>query len=829
MAFHAVSVQNVNAQTPPVASPQPTVAGQMTTEPVPSPSIVACWKNFGCPVDPRTGEEAFCDKTKDKWIYDPEVTALGKGGDRARQFVYWVINTKSIDNSVALQNAWLISRNIMYALLVIVTLMMGAGIIIGQRTNFDFKVKIWPLLLKLALLLLYVTFSYVIILGLIQLSDILMQFFIKTTRGDQIFNIFFNGTNSEQNYITFRGCSNMNPDVLESVRTSKFLLQLTNITYYALGIAVILRKIVLWFLLMVAPFLALLAPFVFIRNVGWIWVGVFFQWLFYGPLFGLFLGGLALIWNSPNHIPFRFVFSKANNPDSIVFPTAINILYSGPANKPQLFNSSNYVDTFAEYVISLIMLWVVILLPWLLLRIFRDYCCDGIYAMKNILLSMYDNMKSNPPGGGSPGPGSAPTSTPAQMSMKMKQEKNVENTRNIENITDIKHAETTEINRSMNMTATKLTDIAHYETNKEVRKTVEQNISYLQNPLKATTATDRQKFMNLRGELFDRATKGDVVARQTLASISTSTFEQQSQREKIIETIPAATPIIKTTSVKVGLPEEKTQSVVTNVFTTINNDNSIVQQISQASQTTATQTQSVLNAVSTNQTNSNIVEDIAKETGVSTEKVKEIITTTANVFKDNKELVTKIAEKEGIKAEVVEQIIDNHVPVVADATNHIEDTVSIPPSVSIEDYEQVKAMWNEQYEKGEVPVSEDIKNRAQWVDTDIVQVTNIMNKILSSDPQVKAQGLEDVAYILPIFMINNMKGEELTVYLKAKLEAAKQVKKNLEKETEIKEKLSSENEEEFVDVKNKEQEVAEKVLQMSQEMPIEEEKKPEVK
>ena len=61
-----------------------------------------------------------------------------------------------------------------------------------------------------------------------------------------------------------------------------------------------------------------------------------------------------------------------------------------PCTATKIFNTSNYVDTFAEYIISLIMLWTVLILPWWLLLIFRDYCCDGIYSMKNILLSMYD-------------------------------------------------------------------------------------------------------------------------------------------------------------------------------------------------------------------------------------------------------------------------------------------------------------------------------------------------------------------------------------------------------------------------------------------------------
>jgi hypothetical protein len=185
---------------------------------------------------------------------------------------------------------------------------------------------------------------------------------------EKLFNIFFLQDNlsasiiqqSEQAYKTFQGCRNLNINLLESVKTSKFLINFTNLTYYFLGIALILRKIILWLLMVVSPFLGLLLPFTFIRNIGWIWIGVFFQWVFYGPLFALFLGALASIWRSASHIPYIFDFSRTHSYSGFIYPTTINILYGGPAQHLSFLNSSNYVDTFAEYIISLIMLWAVI-------------------------------------------------------------------------------------------------------------------------------------------------------------------------------------------------------------------------------------------------------------------------------------------------------------------------------------------------------------------------------------------------------------------------------------------------------------------------------------
>ncbi len=811
--FGFLFAPKISAQTTPtpplVITPQP----ELCEGGCPSNTICSPPSN---PADPTTG---------DVWVRDDEVTSLWKGGERSRQFLYWVLTHPSIDNHPTILWVWGLSRNIVYFLLLLTAIFMGIGIIVSQRQDFNLKIEISPLLIKLFLLLLYATFSATIILLIIQISDIMMQFFIKTLGGDKLFNIFGIGSNTEQSYRQFVGCRNINRNNVEMVKTSMFLIRFTNMTYYLLGIMVILRKIILWFLLIVSPFLAILMPYVFIRNIGWIWIGVFFQWVFYGPLFGLFLGGLAKIWNAKDHIPYIFDFSRRNKLGEIVYPTSINILYGGPAQKLEILNTSNYVDTFAEYVISLIMLWAVVLLPWWLLRIFRDYCCDGILAMKNILMAMYDNFKTGglppppPPTGGST---PTPTSTTTGMARKMPEEREAVTRVKLETIQEIKRTRTEEINKVMQISATKLTDIARFETNKEQRQTVTKNLEYLQNPMRAQTPTERQKFMNLRTELFDRAVKGDVVAKQTLSSISASKFERQTQQEKLIQTIPQMVPVVRTTSIKVGLPVDKTSSVVKSIFNSISQNTNVVNNISSQSNTSSQQTQSILNAMTSTQNLAQpaqtFITNIAQQTGIDKEKVKQVIKRIVVVSKEQKELIKQVAEKENLKEEVVGKVLDSHLPSVAEPERHIEDTVTIPPTVSIEDYEEVKNMWADQYEKGEVPVSENIKDRSQWLETDTIAITNILNKLLSTDAKLKAQGLEDVAYIIPLFMINNLKGEELTVYLKAKLEAAKQVARDLEKEKEIKEKMKVTEEEVLVDAPMAKKKEEEKVMEMKKEL-----------
>jgi hypothetical protein len=284
--------------------------------------------------------------------------------------------------------------------------------------------------------------------------------------------------------------------------------------------------------------------------------------------------------------------------------------------------------------------------------------------------------------------------------------------------------------------------------------------------------------------------------------------------------MPHMTPVIHTISVKVKVATEKTNNIIQKVVNEITTNTTNMTTIAKEAKVDTQQAQRVLHEVSTpenlQKSAPDLVTAISQKTGVDEQKVRAVITKTAVVASSQKDLMNKVAQEEQVSPDTVKQIVEAQTP----AVSNIEDSVTIPPTVKIEEYEQVKNMWVEQYEKGEIPVSENITDRTQWVETDVVALTNILNKILSSDQKLRAAGLEEVGYVLPIFMINNMKGEELAVYLKAKLEAAKQVKKDIEKEKEIEAKVKSKEEEILVDVNRPKEEVAAKTMTMSLEQEV---------
>lgn len=630
------------------------------------------------------------------WVEpDPEVTEVGRSSDRARQLLFWLFVTPSLDNSPAIRSMWAVSRNIVLGLFVLMVIFIGIALILSRTKGGIGEVfsgiasplygaRLPAILLKIAVFLGFVVFSYIIILGLVQVSDILMRFFVERVGGANLFNITLNPENIkniEDSYTKYIGARETSLENIESVRTNLFMVRLTAFTYNIMFIALVLRKIILWFLLIVSPFLALLMPFVFIRNIGWIWIGVFFQWLFYGPLFSIFLAGLVKIWEFG--IPYAFNFSRVDKPEGQIFKTATDLLYGGPAQTLTAMNSCNYVDTYAEYVIALIMLWTVILLPWLLLRIFRDYCCEAFHSQESAVMALYNKLS-----GGLPPPPSPPPAKPGPTARfelpfraKAPMARELPEAITAAQVAQISRAETKEIMRAMNLEVASIRDVATFEMNLQKQHTARETLSRLSRPAEVPSVMERRNFSTLRQELTSRAIKGDIEAQRTLTAAE--------GRPQIIAA-HIQTPHIKVAAA----PKER---------------------------------------------------------------------------------------KPGLP---------------------IAPTIKpVPPTpVTLEEYEEVKKMWIKHYRESEVPVSEKVKDRETWLETDLAQITNTIELLVSQKTEEKQRGYDEVAAILPFLLLGGFSEKQTVTYLKAKLEAAKTVLEELERAEKIKEEAKREAEEELVEV-----------------------------
>ncbi len=304
--------------------------------------------------------------TDDTSVPDADVTFAGKAVIRANSFLIWNLQNYqwASANDQALSEYWVTVRNVVYALLLLVIFSAAVVMIVTRGGNMT----VWGFVRKFLIIIVLITFSYALIRIIYQLTDIVQGFFganniVKyiNDHGGYLLPIKFTDPDLGRRLSS-------DPKYDESAFVTINLLKITAITYYVMGCVLLVRKIILWFFLIISPVFPLLILYMPLKNTAKIWIGEFFRWLLYAPLFTLFLSGLLVLWQGGISIlPLNLTATTMS------YPTAIDIFIAGPGAVPGMTNSLNYNDTFIQYVAAILMLWAVTLLPFLLLRIFLDY------------------------------------------------------------------------------------------------------------------------------------------------------------------------------------------------------------------------------------------------------------------------------------------------------------------------------------------------------------------------------------------------------------------------------------------------------------------------
>lgn len=632
------------------------------------------------------------------WVKDQEVTFVGKTATRANEFLNW---TLSVENyrwitlpagaSDPIQSFWVIVRNIVFAMLALFVLGAAFVMIITRGQNLT----VMRFIPRFIMIVILVVLSYAIIRFLYQATDVVQGFFLNVQ--DPINNESRNINSSDLLYIafdyeTFLGYRKFGVEYDESAFISLLLVKLTAITYYVMTGLLLIRKIILWFFIIVSPIFPLLLFFRPVRNTAKIWVGEFFRWLLYAPLFALFLHGLVNVWRSG--IPMSFDFSKVGG--VMTYPTAINILLGGPGQQISPTNSINLRDTFALYVVALLMLWVVILLPFLLLQIFLDYLNNISIGENPVVKKITSNSWFNKAYGGPTPPPGSPSPSPAPFGLAKslpffnKRAMELPNARSTSIATGIGRTtstlerasmsnlqtvrETKDVLRLANLTIPKMRDIARYETSMMRHDTVSKaevsrfhdTLEKISKPTVVATPADRQKFTTIKEKLVAQQKKGDKLADNVLSASKVS--------EEVIG---------------------KTKAVIP-----------------------------------------------------------------------------------GQKQEGVASVKNVELPHV----NQVQQ-------VSIEEYEDVKKMWTENYQNMETPIGPNGMpiDKHTYLQTDIENITETINLLSSENQENVDLGMERVANILPFLLLGGFSKTEVISYLKAKLEAAKSVLSIVENKSEAEE------------------------------------------
>lgn len=507
---------------------------------------------------------------------DPEVNFVGKTAARAVQFLNWTLQnyewscyvkydasgniirppstdtTNSTNTRICSNNEnpligfWITIRNIVYAFFALIVLITAFVLMATRGKSLTLK-RFLPRFIAVVLL---VTLSYSLIQIIYTTVDVIQGFFLTQPgtprRLISAQDLLYVGWDYEY----FRGLRKVHPFFDESVFVNLLLARLTAVTYYAMTGVLIIRKIILWFFIVLSPVFPILLLYYPVRNTAKIWIGEFFRWLLYAPLFTIFLSGLVSIWKSPR-LPLIFDFKNVGT--SFVYPTATNVLLGGPGQIVTADNNLNTPDTFALYVVALIMLWVVILLPFILLQIFLDYLNNFSFeespAMQKLINTSYLLLNKAPPAP-VPLPPSAGTGLAKQLPFaKYSDAKNIPvikegpigDAMQLPKAMPIGVAREIPITRpqastvasvhNQLLTATNISlptirDIATYEkdliSNRDssnISKTY-QTLAQIANPSTIQNEIEREKFIQLKDRLIKESTSGNTAASSILSAVN---------------------------------------------------------------------------------------------------------------------------------------------------------------------------------------------------------------------------------------------------------------------------------------------------------------------
>lgn len=730
------------------------------------------------------------------WVSDDEVTFVGKAAARSGSFLDWTLANYNWSfvaggQSNPLSSFWASIRNIVYALFALVVL-VTAFIMIATRGKSITVMRFIP---RFILIVFLVTFSFALVQFIYQIIDAVQGFFLRNPDLASMVkhpfiwqgNLLYVGWN----YGDFLGYRVLGPSFDESAFISLLLIKLTTVTYYTLSGILLLRKIILWFFIVISPIFPLLLLYSPVRNTAKIWVGEFFRWLLYAPIFAIFLSGLVHLWRSGVGIPLKFDFANVVN--RVEYPTAINILLGGPGQilsyaSPVQSNSLNNSDTFAQYVVALLMLWVVIILPFLLLQIFLDYIHDFSVGENTIIKQLMTSGSAfiNRAGKG-PTPLPPPVSAPAGIARSLPFIPNkveIPQIRATETVINTQAANIrgrevgSDILRLANLSIPTMQDVAKYETallssdigkHQEIAR-VHETLEGIANPRRVATPTQRQHYNLMQERLKQESQKGNPLASSILS---------------------AADVVTKSSLQKKG--EENAR--LGNLFSKINNLDSV----------SLSQERDKLSIVKTSLTQAAQNGDPLANSVLSAMKEGK-----GEIGDELRDQLLKAKEKgSSLAASILQEagVLDVGETSMFPVANRVQ-------TVSIDDYETVKKIWQENYQKLEPPrtIEGKQKNRKEWIAGDIDKITETINLLTSTDHQNVTKGMEAVSAILPFLLIGGFAQTEVIAYLKAKLEAAKTVISEIgtaEEEEETTIEASSKKDEKPKEMEMHEQSIAE--------------------
>lgn len=800
------------------------------------------------------------------WVIDPEVTFIGKNAARSGLMLDWTlqnyswvcvtaVNTRTVGGATGrscdnannpLADFWRIIVTFIVVPMLFVVILASSIVIIITRGRSLTIMRFIPRFIAVILL---IVFSYALLQFIYQFVDVIQGFFLRSdltkicppnciSQRDLLYVGW-----EYQKFVGYRLLGDQNS---ESAFMSLLLTKLTALTYYVMVGILLVRKVILWFFIIVSPIFPLLLMYYPVRNTGKIWIGEFFRWLLYAPLFAIFLNGLVYTWR--NKIPLVFDNPNIGDASKVIFPTAVNILLGGPKELVRfdpvknISNSVNLTETFALYVVALIMLWIVILLPWILLQIFLDYASNFSAGESPVVKNLMNRMGKSPAPKSPVGyPPTSPESGGSALNLPFAKKFNIPESLKQQPIGSAKQMipegasrfarpislPTAQINAQAlslaNISVPSMRDIARYDTAQISKDTtrqqevsqVRQALEKIATPASSTSSVEREKYTEIHEKLSNESQQGNVIASSLLNAVST--VSQQN--------IKASTSQLKNVLTKIANPATATNSADKERFTKLHqalekeskennsqlassilkvNDSTSDKEVdkikSQLTQTKGNTTIANINSTVQNHQNAetlrNVFQQMANPSAVKTadrEKTTALHNELVKQSQKGNDLATAILSVKNTTSmkdisslqDRIARAKEQRDPLATQLADMTKTSVTSLPAVNRvqtvkqEDYEAVKKLWKESYQGLE-------GNKSQVVKDDIASIDRIVGLLSSTDSEQVSQGMQEVSAILPFLLVGGFSQTEVIAYLKAKQEAAKETLQTVTQEEEEK-------------------------------------------
>lgn len=111
------------------------------------------------------------------------------------------------------------------------------------------------------------------------------------------------------------------------------------------------------------------------------------------------------------------------------------------------------------------------------------------------------------------------------------------------------------------------------------------------------------------------------------------------------------------------------------------------------------------------------------------------------------------------------------------AQENFDPVNTIADKKTTQDYEFTKKQWVDYYSKTPVPTSDKIKDRADWLEAQIKEQTELLKRVTSINIEERKKAIDELSNLMPFLLMGDYSLLEVSMYLKAKISAAQEVLK----------------------------------------------------